>query len=257
MAAIVLDVETTGLSPHSDRIIEVAIVSFVSGAEYIHTYVDPECHISDEITNITGITDDDVRGQPCFRDIAGDIARAIEQADAVVGYNPFFDRGFLSAELERCDMPVEWPLLACCKRLWDIHEPKEKRHLMNAYKRFVDREGFDGAHGALEDTLATRKVLIAQLKEFSLIGIPWEEFDPGQKKWLGPSGHIIVDDGVLIFNIGKHKGTPCHEVPKGFWKWLLNKDFPEHVNLVAEYLTAVKPKATAEELYSWAYGRFM
>lgn len=256
MRAIVLDTETTGFSPQYDRVTEVCAIDYDSGEVLMHTYVNPGIPISAEITRITGISDETVKDAPKFLDIAGNLAGHISHSAAMIGHNPWFDRSMLSAEFLRTVGGVTFPRLVCTKRTWDQHEPKEERHLSNAYKRFVNREGFANGHTALADTRATREVMLAQRKEFGLENLSWEEMDPEQTKWCGPSNHVIIVDGVLVFNVGKNKGMPCHAIEKSFWGWLVTKDFPDHVKQLADYLMLVKPDCTAEELYGFAYGRW-
>lgn len=256
MSAIVLDTETTGFSPHEERITEIAIQNFETDEILLHTLVNPEKEISEEITKLTGITNEAVADAPKFGEIAAVVADIISQSEAMIGHNPWFDRGMLAASFARCGIMVKFPILICTKRMWDKHEPREDRHLTNAYKRFVHRDGFEGAHGALADTRACGAVLKRQIEEFGLTGLSWQEFDPEQTKWMGPTNHVIIVDGVLVFNVGKNKGTPCHLVEKSFWRWLCSKDFPDHVKELADYLTVVKPNATADELYGFAYGRW-
>lgn len=255
--AIVLDVETTGFSPHDDRVIELAIVDFETEQILFHSYFHPERPIPAKITEITGIDDAKVALAPRFRDLAGMIAVLLQDdVVAIAGHNPHFDRGMLSGEFLRAQVTVSWPTLICTKRLWDAYEPKEHRHLQNAYRRFVDPAGFDGAHGAMADTKACLAVLKSQIKLFSLEGKPWAEYDPDQTKWWGPSNHVIYVDGILVLNFGKNKGEPCHSIERSFWKWVINKDFPEHVKMLADYMIVVaKPNISGEELASWAYGR--
>lgn len=254
--AIVLDVETTGLSPREHRITEIAIVDFASGNTLIHTYVNPQVKIPADITRITGISDETVKDAPAFYEIAEPVADFIGLAKALIGHNPWFDRSMLAAEFTRSQTMVRWPTLICTKRLWDLHEPKEQRHLQNAYKRFVDKEGFTGAHGALADTKACHAVAKAQIEYFNLQERSWEEFDPEQTVWYGPSSHVVWRDGILVVNFGKNKDVPCHKVDAGFWRWISKQEFPEHVMVLADYMSAVaKPNITGEELATWAYGR--
>lgn len=251
--AIVLDVETTGFSPQENRVIEIAIVAFTTGDVLFHSHINPEQVISEEITKLTGITNEMVANAPKFRDVGGRIAMHVREAPVVIGHNPWFDRGMISAEFVRNGIIVQWPTLICTKRTWDVYEPRESRDLQNAFKRFVDKEGFEGAHGALADTLATRRVLHSQIETFNLKDKTWEEFDPEQKKWLGPSNHILLLDGILVLNFGKNKGTPCHKIEKSFWKWLVDKDFPEHVKKLGDFMVYVaRAGITGEELASWA-----
>lgn len=258
--AVVVDTETTGLEPGSARVIEIAMV--IAGDDgtvetLFHSYVNPECPIPEEITKITGITNEMVASAPKFAEIAQDVAHILSRAEAMIGQNPWFDRGMIAAELVRAKVDVRWPVLVCTKRTWDIYEPREQRHLTNAYKRFVDRAGFEGAHGALADATACARVICAQIREFGLQDKEWRDWDPEQKTWWGPSSHILWKDSVLVMNFGKHKDQLVHTVDRGFWRWVQSKDFPEHVKVLADYMTDVaKPDITAEQLASWAYGRF-
>ncbi len=99
---VVLDLETTGTSPTASRIVEIGAVR-LHGFRQLARFerlVDPRRPIPAEITNITGITDAEVRGRP-------GIARSLEEflhfaAGAVlVAHNARFDIGFLDAELSR------------------------------------------------------------------------------------------------------------------------------------------------------------
>ena len=255
MSAIVTDVETTGLSSHEDRICEIAMVT-LEGAILLDTRINPECIITEELTAIHGITDEMVKDSPTFGDLASMIGALINEADAIMGYNPFFDQRFLAASCVRAGIEdIRWPPIICAKRLWDIHEPPDKRQLINAYKRFINEDGFHGAHGALADTEATRKVLVQQFQEFELTSIDWDKLDPEVTLWWGPTNHVVWKDGFIVFNVGKHKGVRCNEIPTGYWRWIQRAEFPEHVKVLADFLTDVRPDITAEDLAGWAYGR--
>lgn len=94
-----LDVETTGLSPAVDRVIEIGVVLLdESGAPEStwETYVNPGVPV--RATHIHGISDDDVAGAPSFSDIAERLLGLLE-GRAVVGHSVGFDVGFINAEL--------------------------------------------------------------------------------------------------------------------------------------------------------------
>lgn len=266
---IVLDTETTGFSPVRDRVIEVAVLDFNTGEVLIDTKLNPQMPIPPDSTLVHGITDEMVADAPLFASIVVQLASLISQSEAVIGYNPWFDRNMINGEFQRYNsrasapdrdgsfesLAVNWPTLVCAKRTWDIHEPKEKRHLQNAFKRFVNKDGFEGAHGALADARATRSVYFEQQSLFKLVGVPWNELDPEQKRWVGPSDHLVVDDGIVKINFGKHQGKDCFAVERGYWSWISSSDFPEHVRAVAAEILSGRCK-TAQELYSFAYGKF-
>ena len=234
MTAIVLDVETTGIKPHEHRVVEICIIDS-AGETVIHTYVNPEMPIPSKVIEIHGITDDMVRDAPVFSEIAEVVASAIRSAEAVVGYNPSFDRRFLAHEFHRASIRVRWPVLVCAKRLWDKYDPV-KRRLQNAYKRFVDPVGFDGAHSALNDTRACLAVFNAQVEEFGLKGMDWKDLDPNQVEWCGDSEHLIWRNGTVIVNFGKYKGTPLHKTEPRYWRWVSGQDFPLHIDMVASFM---------------------
>ena len=70
----VFDVETTGLSAERDRLIEIAAVKIKNGAEIdsFESYINPERPISELITRLTSITDDDVRDAPVEKEVMTD-----------------------------------------------------------------------------------------------------------------------------------------------------------------------------------------
>jgi len=115
----VIDVETTGLSPQSCRVVEVAVVRMRQG-KVIETFcslLNPGCPIPYDASRIHGITDGDVASAPRFVDVLGRLCE-FTKAAVPVAYNESFDRGFLNAELARLNMDggipssafsVEWP----------------------------------------------------------------------------------------------------------------------------------------------------
>jgi DNA polymerase-3 subunit epsilon len=256
VTAIAFDTETTGLSKDIDRVIEVAVVWWNESTKHIHHRFNPGVAIPAEATRVHGITDADVKDCPPFREHAIELRDAIESAEAAIGYNPWFDQGMLDAEFARCGIQVRWPTLVCPKRVWDVYEPSE-RNLTSAYRRFVDRNGFDSAHSALADTHATIKVLRSQLEYFQLGDMPWEELDPERKLWWGPTHHVLIVDETLMMNFGKHRGKPVRDVDYGFWQWLIGRDFPKHLLLLAMEATRLIDKGNSKEvmdvkLYAWA-----
>jgi len=104
----VLDVETTGLDPRVDRIIEIAIVHMRDGVvtERYATLVNPEQDVPDEVQKLTGIDPAELPSAPRFAEIAAEVQRRLEDR-VFVAYNLAFDRAFVSEELTRaaCELP--------------------------------------------------------------------------------------------------------------------------------------------------------
>jgi DNA polymerase III epsilon subunit family exonuclease len=96
---VALDLETTGLNPTRDAIIEVGAVRFLDGlpVETYTTLVNPDRPIPYEITMLTGIADRDVLGKPRFEQVAPHLSRFVGSMQ-VVGHNVSFDLGFLRAQ---------------------------------------------------------------------------------------------------------------------------------------------------------------
>ncbi|MBP1044484.1 ribonuclease H-like domain-containing protein [Vagococcus sp. BWB3-3] len=102
----VVDIETTGTNPTTDRIIQFGCV-FVKNNQIVSRFatdVNPKMKITKQIENLTGITNEQVARAPYFEDVAAEIARLL--ADCVfVAHNIYFDYQFLSKELTRCGVP--------------------------------------------------------------------------------------------------------------------------------------------------------
>jgi len=101
---VVLDVETTGLKPYRQRIIEVGVIRYVNGvrSDIYSTLVNPERRVPTYISQLTGIDDTMLADAPLFQQVAGELTSFIGDA-LVIGYNVGFDLGFVNAELKRID----------------------------------------------------------------------------------------------------------------------------------------------------------
>lgn len=104
MREIVLDTETTGLSPRDgDRIVEIGcieLVNHVATGETYHQYVNPERPMPEEAFAIHGLSDDFLSGQPAMADVMDGFLEFIGDA-ALVIHNAEFDMRFINAELDR------------------------------------------------------------------------------------------------------------------------------------------------------------
>lgn len=113
---VAIDIETTGLTPVVDRIVEIGAVKF-RNRKVMDTFqdlVDPGIPITPGATAVNGITDDMVRGKP---GIEGVLPRFISfMGDAVpIAHNAPFDVGFLSYDISRLDLEVpDQPILDTC-----------------------------------------------------------------------------------------------------------------------------------------------
>ncbi len=152
-----LDVETTGLSPRSARICEIAAVSF-RGPERIGTLaelVNPGGPIPPACSAIHGITDEMVKDSPSFGSVAPRLLAMLENT-VIVGHNADFDIRFLRSEFERVGLkfpglPVV-DTLAIARKNWKF----QSNRLGNiAAELNISSEGW---HRALADVETTRKI---------------------------------------------------------------------------------------------------
>lgn len=103
---IALDVETTGLKPSRNRIVEIALLRFRNGVleRRYESLLNPGRKIPEFITRLTTIRNGDVEDAPVFADVAQDVLEFIGD-DVLIGHNVGFDIGFINAELDRADKP--------------------------------------------------------------------------------------------------------------------------------------------------------
>jgi DNA polymerase-3 subunit epsilon len=106
---IVLDTETTGLSPATgDRLVEIGGVELINhiptGRTY-HVYINPERDMPEEAYRVHGLSNEFLADKPLFAAVAEDFVDFIHEATLVI-HNAAFDIGFLNAELEKIGRPA-------------------------------------------------------------------------------------------------------------------------------------------------------
>ncbi len=146
---VFVDLETTGGSVGEHRITEVGVVEVKDGeATRWSSLVDPQQSIPPFIQQLTGITNQMVRGAPTFAEIAPALFERLA-GKLFVAHNASFDRGFLRAEFERAGIAFN-PDVLCTVRLSRALFPSEKRHGLDA---LVERHALVPAdrHRALAD----------------------------------------------------------------------------------------------------------
>jgi len=162
----VFDFETTGLDPVNDRIIEIAAIRIVNGklAESFSTFVHPEIKIPAKITEITGIVDADVAGQPKIEEVLPPFMQFLGNS-IIVAHNAAFDLSFLVNKLSRFTPPqtVDNDFIDT-RGLCIKHFPYQAHKLdVMCQKMGVVLEG---AHRALNDVTATANLLLGLEAKF-------------------------------------------------------------------------------------------
>ena len=155
---VAFDIETTGLNAGSDRMTEIGAVIYAGGEikETFNTFVDPGMHIPAEITQLTGITDRDVKGAPSeaeamksFLKFAGD--------RPIVAHNADFDTGFMSAAAARSGIEFE-PVYLDTLALSHALLPDLKRHKLDIVSNRLSLPEFNH-HRASDDALVVARIM--------------------------------------------------------------------------------------------------
>lgn len=238
------DLETTGINITQDRIIEIAVIKMMPNGEVIRksNVLNPTIPIPAETSAIHGLTDEDVKDKPTFKEVAKDYARLFEGSD-LAGFNILkFDVPVLVEEFLRVGLEFDYGR----KKIIDaqkIYHLMEKRNLAAAYKFYVNKE-IENSHTAEADTEATMEVFLAQVEKYE-----GQEVTDGLHKKIGEirndmevlhkltwsglvdlAGRMVFNDkGVELINFGKHKGKAVAAVLKeepSYYDWVMNGDFP-------------------------------
>lgn len=228
---VFFDLETTGISIVRDRIVEISFVKVSpNGKEESYTRrVNPGMPIPPESTAIHGITDDDVKDCPVFKEIAKSLAVQIEGCD-LAGYNSNrFDIPMLAEEFLRADVDIDLNRRKFVD-VQTIFHKMEQRTLGAAYKFYCDKS-LENAHTAEADTIATYEVLKAQLDRYPDLknDVAYLSQFSSFNDNVDFAGRMIYNDkGEEIINFGKYKGRLVTEVLKtdpGYYAWIMNGDF--------------------------------
>lgn len=256
---IIFDLETTGLDLVKDRIIQLSYIKVKPNGEEEreNLFINPEKVIPEEVVKLTGITNDDVKDAPTFKQLAAKLEEKFKGCD-FAGYNSnHFDIPMLAEEFLRAG--IDFDFFKC--RLIDaqtIFHKMEKRNLAAAYKFYCGRKMEDDfeAHRADQDTEATYRVLMGELDKYA----PGMQDEPDrvlnndmdelaafskQNNYVDFAGRIVwaemkdAQGNTLtdaqgnprlheVFNFGKYKGWDVAEILRkdpGYFTWVLGSDF--------------------------------
>lgn len=235
---VFFDLETTGVDPSRDRIVEISTVKvFPNGSKEVKTRrLNPEMHIPEEATAVHGITDEDVANEPPFRAIAKSLAAYLEGCD-FGGFNSNkFDVPVLIEEFLRAGANVDFKNRKFID-VQNIFHKMEQRTLTAAYKFYCDKE-LDNAHSAEADTLATYEVLMAQLDRYPDLqnDVAYLADFSARGQSADYAGRILYNEkGEEVFGFGKYKGRSVAEVFRdepSYYAWMMNGDFPLYTKKV-------------------------
>lgn len=242
---VVFDIESTGIKVATDRIVEISLVKIhPDNSREERTYlVNPTIPIPEEASNIHGISDDDVKDKPSFKDISHELHNFLSNCD-LAGYNSNkFDIPLLIEEFLRADITFDIKNRSLVD-VQNIFHKMEPRTLKAAYKFYCGKELIN-AHSASADTNATYEVLLAQIEMYKdteytdndgIVSVPVKNDVKSLHKFSYKSefvdlvGHIVYNNKKQeVFNFGKHKGKAVEKVfqkEPQYYDWMMKADFP-------------------------------
>lgn len=236
-----IDVETTGLNPYSDRIVELSILKIHPNGtnEYHSRTINPGIPIPPDATAIHGITDEDVANKPQFSQYAKSIRDFLEGCD-IAGFNIIrFDLPFLEAEFARANVRFSRQ----GRYLIDsqiIYHQRDPRDLQAAYQKYCGKEMVN-AHRAEEDAKASAEILEGQLEMYEdlprdvagLCALCYQV----REDYIDPEGKFIWLDGEVVCNFGKkHRGRQLKDIAMqdpSYLSWIAGADFSAEVREIA------------------------
>ncbi len=171
---VAIDLETTGLSPLMDKIIELSAIKITpSGVSLFDELIDPEIEIPEHTIAIHGITDEMVKGKPKvseilpkFQPFAGELP--------IIAHNARFDLGFIVFNLHQMDLKLQKSPVYCSVRYARATMPDLDSYKLGNLCKTLEI-GLENHHRALDDAIACLRVyakgLLFQFKEKEKIKI--------------------------------------------------------------------------------------
>jgi DNA polymerase-3 subunit epsilon len=244
-----VDLESTGTLPSSDRIVEIAIlrVNPDGGEDFRCKRVNPGVPIPAEATAIHGITDADVASEPAFAAYARSLSDFLTDCD-IAGFNVArFDLPMLEAEFRRAGVTFSREGRAVIDAMAIFHQ-KERRDLAAAVRFYCGRD-FPEAHSSEDDVRATADVLRAQLERYDDLPRDVEALDELLNRvdpsWIDPDGKFRWTDGTTVIAFGQHKGRTLQDLAAeepDYLEWMVGQDFsPEVMEIVRDALSGRFP----------------
>lgn len=249
MQKLFFDIESTGIDPNKDRIVELAIRVVDEEGNIIvdkSKRYNPGVPIGKMASDIHGIKDKDVKDCPSFKSDAKKLKKMFEDK-IVVMYNGLrFDIPLLMAEFERAGVDVE-----LSGKFIDVLKVERKLspHTLEAtYFKYTGQK-LEGAHGAGADVNATDVVMSAQKERNTLTDDDLMSMSDTEGM-ADYGGKLKYDsEGFLVFNFGKEKGKRAKDCTS-YVSWILdNNSFSNQIKklLRDEQTNGIKAKPAPKE----------
>ncbi|MDY6968662.1 MAG: exonuclease domain-containing protein [Spirochaetota bacterium] len=162
---VALDLETTGLTPMIDRIVEIGAVKFKDGQEIdiFHKLIDPEMQICPDAFAINGITEEMLKGKPIIDNVLPEFIEFIGN-DVPIAHNATFDAVFLSYDIRRLGLNVpDIPIIDTCS-LPRFYFPSLNSYSLANLSTDLNIKS-EGLHRALADAKLCMEVFLKCIDE--------------------------------------------------------------------------------------------
>lgn len=231
-----IDIETTGIDPESDAVVEIASVDILREGGITNrqeTLVKPGIPVPPEASAVHHLIDADLANAPLLEQVVG----RFKGADAYVAHNCEFESAFLEKYLGETTWICTYK---CALRVWPglvSHSNQALRyHLGLINPHGIDRSTLS-PHRALSDVIVTSAIFVELLK---------------QAKWSDLVQWSAEPALLTVFGFGKHRGERFDAAPKDYLEWIADgqNDFREDVKFSARHwlqrIAAAPPAATGE-----------
>jgi len=205
---VVCDLETTGLNPYTDKIIEIGMVRLEDGqiTNKFHTLINPNQPLHVKIKRLTGLDDRDLAGAPELSDILPEAVDFIGDS-AIAGHNIDFDLGFLAAARGEPFRNLSYDTLELAR----LVAPDSSGFRLSALCRDFNIE-LKTSHRALDDAVATARLLTVLIEKIRKIDLNVliqlsKLLAEARSRWHGFIGEL-VKELLKIFPDRKISGNP-------------------------------------------------
>jgi DNA polymerase-3 subunit epsilon len=238
---VFFDLETTGISAPHDRIVELTAIKLHPDGrrEVWSKRMNPGMPIPRSATEVHGITNEAVAGEPGFQFYAHELRKFIGDADLGGFGVSRLDIPLLEAEFRR--VGVEFSRrgrrIVDAQILFHLLEPRD---LAAAYRKYCGAD-LANAHTSEGDVEASMAVLEGMLRLHDELPRTVEGLNAicnsEQENWIDSQGKFMWVMGVPVIGFGKYKGVPIRDIverDRGYLEWMLKSDFAPDTKAVAE-----------------------
>lgn len=227
MTIRIIDAETTGIDPETDKVCEIAAIDLNANgtiSNAFNTLVDPGKPIPYHVSAVTGIIDADVAGKPTIEQVI----EPLKGATYYVAHNADFDAKFMTPYLG----DVKWfCTYKAALRLWPdavSHSNQSIRYMLGLVDPLGVKRSEIDPHRALSDVLVTGAIFLHMTKIAR-----WQDMLAWQAE---PPLHSRI-------TFGKHKGQQLIDVPVDYLGWIKRSDMDEGWKFSADYWLAARKAA--------------